>query len=524
MKKTLAIGTVTIVTAVITGIAWYTGTRVEPVLRQALVEASRQINAAVAGQPLGATLELSGFERGLFASTAYIVATVQAPGTQPLRVEAVADIEHGPFPWSRVKTFSLMPAMINASLRAESNAELAQVLNVPEGGVLLSARGTAAYWGAGEGQFKLSALSWKGAEATAGFSGMEGTYSFTQGGKSRVIDAWVDNINYTAGPPGSETALLVKGVNVHADGTLGASGFYGGKGSVRVEQQLFTSPDPLTFELKNHQLAGVLEEGRRGFRGTLDYGFEDAVFNEHHLNKASLHLIFNDLDIPASRDLLSVYTDMIVPQALAAGQAERLLRPQLSPQQLAKWQDSLERLVAGQPRFWLKPLSLIIDHGLSEFSLMLTLGKPDDPRLAELPAAVQTIHELSAVSRLSESAIWDFAKLKLRLQGQTSGRMFEHKAFMEKLRLKQYLLNLGLATMDWSGFLTTLEYQGKDRPVIFNNQPMRDGSLRAVYLALTGQGSSLRILDMALGSEAANRSPVVWCSMASGAMMPACKR
>lgn len=124
MKKSvnIAVGVVVVAGALITAGAWYTGTRLEGVLGDAVQQGNQQIQAAFVGHEGSASVELLSLDRHFFTSTAHYKFIVQNPklnGGQSVELLFVDNIEHGPFPWSRVKSLNLVPVMAASNMALE---------------------------------------------------------------------------------------------------------------------------------------------------------------------------------------------------------------------------------------------------------------------------------------------------------------------------------------------------------------------------------------------------------------------
>ncbi len=99
--------------AVSAGGAWYTGTKLEGVLTNAIADSNKQMQTALAGSNSTATLELVSMDRGTFSSTAHyrLKGEGEIFGGEPVELLFVDQIEHGPLPFSRLITLKWLPVM-----------------------------------------------------------------------------------------------------------------------------------------------------------------------------------------------------------------------------------------------------------------------------------------------------------------------------------------------------------------------------------------------------------------------------
>lgn len=121
MNKPLGVlvGIVVIAGALNTAGAWYTGTKLEGVLQTSIQEANKELASQLQGTPTHGSIELVSLDRHLYSSTANYRVTVSddsaGPVAQPVELLFVDHIEHGPLPWSRIKTFKWMPVMATSN-------------------------------------------------------------------------------------------------------------------------------------------------------------------------------------------------------------------------------------------------------------------------------------------------------------------------------------------------------------------------------------------------------------------------
>ena len=125
MNKPLGVlvGIVVIAGALNTAGAWYTGTKIEDVLKTSIQEANKELASQLQGTTTHGTIELVTLYRHLYSSTAHYRVNLQddsaGPDAQPVELLFVDNIEHGPLPWSRIKTFKWMPVLATSNFALE---------------------------------------------------------------------------------------------------------------------------------------------------------------------------------------------------------------------------------------------------------------------------------------------------------------------------------------------------------------------------------------------------------------------
>ena len=118
------LGIVVAVGAISAGGAWYTGTKLEGVLQQQVIESNKELQAALIGYDATATLELVSLERGVFSSNArYRLKTQGEVFNGGLELMIADHIEHGPLPFSRLIRLKWLPVMASSHYELENNGQ-----------------------------------------------------------------------------------------------------------------------------------------------------------------------------------------------------------------------------------------------------------------------------------------------------------------------------------------------------------------------------------------------------------------
>ena len=118
------LGIVVAIGAISAGGAWYTGTKIEGVLNNAVTNANKELQTAMAGSNGTASLELVSLERHTFTSTAHyrLKGEGEMFGDKPVELLFVDHIEHGPLPFSRLVSLKWLPVMATSNYELEKNA------------------------------------------------------------------------------------------------------------------------------------------------------------------------------------------------------------------------------------------------------------------------------------------------------------------------------------------------------------------------------------------------------------------
>ncbi|WP_268944785.1 DUF945 family protein [Pseudomonas sp. KNUC1026] len=150
MSKSVSIigGVVVILAGVACGGAWYTGTQIEPLLRADVDRNNQQLAEALAGNDISVHMDLTGYERRWFSSTAYYTTTfttAKLNDGQPIEVQIRANIEHGPFPWSRVSSLKLLPVLADVHAEMINTPQMAGWFTLTKGVSPLQGHSTVGY-------------------------------------------------------------------------------------------------------------------------------------------------------------------------------------------------------------------------------------------------------------------------------------------------------------------------------------------------------------------------------------------
>jgi uncharacterized protein YdgA (DUF945 family) len=490
MSKILptVVGAVIVAGAAVTGMAWYTGTQVEPLLRQQVSETNQQIQASLAGQPVTAKVELTGFERHVFSSTAHFVNTIQAQdfnGGQPLRVEATAQIEHGPLPWSRVRVFKWLPVMAAMDYELAPGAELGQLLSLPEGQAPITVYSVIGYGRTLDSEFHAVPFKWQSGQGILSFTGLEGTGKGTTDGKKNEVDARIASFTYTSADPDAPVSIELKNVKLHTGGIKGESGFYLGNTSMETERMSVGSGGESVLEVGALAASGSLEELEGKLKGFVDYRFGSATAAGEAVGSGQMRWVFDNLDIQASRDLARFYQEVVAPQAAQATQEHRPLHLQLTPEQQAAWQASLQRLLQGKPHVELQPLGLKTASGESHFSLALDFTAPANPNAPAQEVFENSLSRLDARLSLAKGTLRDLAMLKARLEGQTDAATLAQNGDAAATLITAFATLQGLGMPEDDALVSTLRYENGS--VDFNGRKMAPQEFARYLMAAFGQ-------------------------------------
>lgn len=424
MKKSvnIAVGVVIVAGALISAGAWYTGTRLEGVLGDAVQQGNQQIQAALAGHEGSASVQLLSLDRHFFTSTAHYKLTIQTPKLnegQPVELLFVDNIEHGPFPWSRVKSLKLVPVMAASNTELEKNVFSEKWFAMTNGQPPLTGHFSMGYDRAGQGRIDFLPFQFDDQSGSFQFSGFTLNASGTADGEKLEANGVLGSLDVTATSEDGPVHLTLKDVTFNTGGTKGKSGFYLGHTDAKVSSAMFQAAGQPPIQFKDFVNTSLLQEVEGSLNAQVTYDIGNISVDGKTIGSSQMLWKFANFDIASTKNLLQFYQEKIQPQAQAAAATGESYTPHLSAADQALVQAEVGKLLAAKPHIELEKLSLKTANGESHFSLSMDLGNPtsfDQPGAALLK---QLLTQADAKLVLSKPMIRDLASLQAQSAGLT---------------------------------------------------------------------------------------------------------
>ncbi|WP_268798599.1 YdgA family protein [Pseudomonas huanghezhanensis] len=418
----IAVGVVVVAGALITAGAWYTGTQLEGVLGDALVEGNKQLKTAMVGQQGDASVELISLERHVFTSTAHYRVNLQSPEFnqgQLVEVLVVDHIEHGPFPWSRVKSLKLMPVMVASNAELEKNAFTERWFAMTNGQSPVAGQFSMGYDRAAQGRLAFLPIQFEDEKGTFKFSGFTLDAEASGDGEKLQASGNLDTLDINAKSEEGPVRVALQGFTFDTGGTKGKSGFYLGHSDAKVASAVVQVVGKPPIDVKNLVSSSLLQEVEGNLSAQVSYDIGMLSYNGKEIGSSQMLWKFANFDIASTQTLLQFYKDKIQPQAQAAAMAGERFIPRISPADQAMVQAEVAKLLAAKPHIELEKLALKTKNGESHFSLTMDLNNPTS---LDQPAPVllkQTLTQLDAKLSLSKPMIQDLAIFQANQAGVT---------------------------------------------------------------------------------------------------------
>ncbi|MDH0749408.1 YdgA family protein [Pseudomonas sp. GD03842] len=475
MKKSvnIALGVVIVAGALITAGAWYTGIRLEGVLGDAVEQGNQQIQAALVGHEGSASVELVSLNRHFFTSTAHYKVTFQAPRFnegQPVVLLFQDNIEHGPFPWSRVKKLDLVPVMAASNLVLEKNAFSEKWFEMTSGQSPLTGQFSMGYDRAAQGRVELLPFQFDSQNGSIKFSGFTLNATGTADGEKLEANGVLSKLDVTATSEEGPVHLLLDNVTFNTGGTKGQSGFYLGHSDAKASSMTFQAANQPAVELKDFVNTSLLQEVEGKLAAQVTYDIANIRFNGKDIGSSQMLWKFTNFDVASTKNLLQFYQDKIQPQAQAASATGQRYTPHLSPADQALVQAEMNKLLAAKPHIELEKLSLKTASGESRFTLSMDLSNPTS---LDQPGSVllkQLLTNLEAKLVLSKGSIRDLATLQAQSAGITDPAAVAQNAQGAADSVGGMAIMLQLGKVEGDNIVSNLHYA--DDVVDFNGEKM----------------------------------------------------
>jgi len=475
MKKSVnvAIGVIVVAGALITAASWYTGTRLEGVLGGAVQQANQQLQAAIVGHEGSARVELLSLDRHFFTSTAHYRFSFQSPDLnegQPVELLIVDNIEHGPFPWSRVKALKLVPVMAASNTALEKNLYSEKWFAMTDGQTPLTGQFSMGYDRSTQGRVELLPFQFSNQNGSFKFSGFTVDAKGSADGQKLEATGGLGSLDATANSEEGPVNISIKDLTFNTGGTKGKSGFYLGHSDANVASVTFQPAGRPQIQLKNFVNTSLLQEVEGNLNAQVNYDIGTISFDGKDIGSSQMRWKFANFDIAATKALLQIYQEKIQPQAQAAAATGESYTPRLSPADQALVQAEVGKLLGARPHVELEKLSLKTASGESHFSLSMDLGNPTSLDQPGADLFKQLMTQLDAKLVLSKPMIQDLAALQAMSAGQTDHAAITQQAKGAADSVGGMAIMLQVGKVEGDNITSTLHYAND--VVDFNGEKM----------------------------------------------------
>ncbi|MGC5703865.1 YdgA family protein [Pseudomonas sp. NFXW11] len=472
------LGIVVAVGAISVGGAWYTGTKLEGVLQQQIVESNKELQAALLGYDATATLELVSLDRGLFSSTAHYRLKGQGEVFHgDLELLVTDRMEHGPLPFSRLVRLKWLPVMVASHYELENTSQTDKWFAATKGAVPFKGDVNIGYDLSAEGNLEFAPMELAlDQESSLKFSGMKLNIAVSDNRQKAKVDGYMDSLSLALSAPDRAPGKLeINGLTLASNLSKSSFGYYLGQNTLELAGTKATFGDKQSvLTLKNFEQKTSTEESGSNVNGRADYRVGEITFDGKAVGSAEMLWSMKNLDSQGMLELMQVYQTVLQPYQKAAteaaAQGESAPELQMSDSEQVKVREAVNKVLAARPQIALESLALKTGSGESRFSLSLDLAKPQNLELPPAELGKQLISQLDAKLLLSKPMLADVAAMQAQAEGLTDVKLIAEQSAATAEMLSAMALATQLAKLEGNNVVSNLHYANNE--VNFNGQKM----------------------------------------------------
>ncbi|WP_445180220.1 YdgA family protein [Pseudomonas sp. McL0111] len=473
------LGIVVAIGAISVGGAWYTGTKIEGVLNNAVSNANKELQTAMAGSNGTASLELVSLERHTFTSTAHyrLKGEGEMFGEAPVELLFVDHIEHGPLPFSRLLSLKWLPVMATSNYELEKNAATEKWFAATKGAAPLKGVTNIGYDESTTSSLELLPLETAlDDQSSLKFSGLSMDISASAQAQKVKANGYMDSLKLTSvAEDQAPVQIELNGLTLASNLAKSSYGYYTGENTLELTGSKVTfGPKQSVLGVKNFEMKNLTEETGTNASGRADYQIGEVSLNDKKIGSAQMAMSLKNLDIPSAMSLMQIYQTKLQPYEKASAEAAAAGLPSpelnLTEAESAQVKADLQKLLAAGPQVALENLSLKTANGESRANLVIDLTKPQSMDLPPDQLGKQLLALLDLNIQVSKPSLIDLLSVQAQVDGQTDAKAIADQASAAAEMFSGMAVGSQLATLDGSNVVTKLHYAANQ--VEFNGQKM----------------------------------------------------
>lgn len=485
-KTTLAIAIpLAIVGASVAG-AWYTGTLVEQQLQAAISQANASLTQEA--PHLKAQMQLVELEQGVFSSRArYTLSFSLEADAEPLTLAFSDNLEHGPFPPSRLAAGKLAPVMAQSHFSLERNELTAPLFDAAGGKSPLTGEVALNYDQSQKGRIDLAALQHTHAAGTLrispaslDFSGSSDRKHTSASGQLAEMD-----FDFAESNRGGPVSVQLRDLSLQADKQENANGFALGPSSATIKRVMIQASQDQQIELQDAVIEEALTQNGSSLDQSVAYRVGQVRVQEQNVGGVKLALSARHIDEAAFKALKDAYNQLLL--SSLEGQ-----KPGSDTEE--EFKDLTLALLEGAPVLALDEFSLNTANGQGKATLSFNLRKPAEDASSPDEMAQSALAALQADIRLDKAVIGDLATVQGALEGAATGAADAQAIAQQAQMMTEMFSGMALASQwvveDGNALRGSLAYA--DDKVTFNGKAM---SVAEFMAFATGGGMGMNGLD-----------------------------
>ena len=479
-SASVLLGIVVVVGAISAGGAWYTGTKLEGVLQNAIADSNKQMTIALTGSNSSSSIELVSLERGIFSSTARyrLKGEGEMFGGEAVELQLVDNIEHGPLPFSRLMTLKWLPVMATSHTEIERNPLTEKWFAAAKDKSPVKGVFNLGYDQSVNGTLELLPLDTKlDEQSQLVFSGLKIDLAASAQAQKIKLDGYMDSLKLTTVSEEDQSPVQVElsGLTLASNLSKSSYGYYLGENALILSNTKASfGAEKSVVGLKNLEMRNNSTESGASASGRADYKIGELSFNDKAIGSAQMALSLKNLDVPATMSLMQLYQAKLPSYEKAAAEAAEAGEPapelNLTEAEEKQVKADLEKILAGSPQVAVEKLSFSTPNGESSASLTINLAKPQSMDLPPDELGRQLLALLELNVKVSKPMLADLATLQAQMEGQTDAKLIADQATATSDMFSAMAVGTQLATLEGNDVVSKLRYANDQ--VDFNGQKM----------------------------------------------------
>ena len=497
MKKSaaIALGVVVALGVIGTAGAWYTGTQLPGALQSAIEETNRKSQDALLGTGLVTSLELVSLETGLFTSTAHYRINLEAPYKKTatkMEFLLVDNIQHGPFPPSRLKRLNLWPVMAASNYELQVNELTRKWFDAAQGVAPLTGHASLGYDGSTTGSLVFAPLDFAPTpSSTVRFSGLVLDIEASRhAAQLQVTGSMESLIVNAAGDEDNALQAELRGLTLNSDQHRGSGDLYLGDSSLKLAAARLKLGDKPAMLFKDVSQTGSLQESVGVLDGRLGYDIGTVSYGNKSLGGMQMRWSLKNFDALAVQSLIELYREKLIPVQQAQSLGQNVPDVALTPADEERLEADFEQLLAGRPHIALEQFSIKTSKGEARLSVAVDLDTPESFELPVAELARQIIAQLDARLSVDKAVIGDGVRAQAIFAGESDAKVIEEQAAMFTEMGSGIALGSGFLTLEGDQLQSSLRYAND--MVTFNGHDMTLDQFAMFVMSRAGGGLAER--------------------------------
>lgn len=473
------LGIVVAIGAISAGGAWFTGTKIDEVLKASLTDVNRQMQAVLVGHKGTASIELVSLERHVFSSTAHyrLKAEGEMFGEAPIELSFVDHIEHGPLPFSRLVSLKWLPVMATSHYELEKTPLTEKWFAATKDASPLKGVVNIGYDNSTKGTLELLPLETAlDDKSSMKFSGLKLDVAASAQAQKVKADGYMDSLKLTTvSEDQAPVQFELNGLTIASNLSKSTYDYYTGEYTLTLTNSQTTfGPKQSVLGFKNFETKSQSEESGTNASGRADYKVGEVSLNGKVVGSAQMAMSLKNLDIPSALLLMKIYQTRLQPYEQAVNEAIEAGQPapelNLTEAEEAQMKAALEQLLAAGPQVALESFSFKTTNGESRANMVLDLTKPQSIDQPADQLVRQLIALLDVNLQVSKPMLVDVFTVQSQIDGQTDAKLIADQATATADMFGSMAVGSQLAKLDGNNIVSKLHYANNQ--VDFNGQKM----------------------------------------------------